>query len=102
MYAALAESKQSQHPPVLLDVTIGFEDFSPGEVPSPYSCFCLGRSPPKVHMLIEAIDIGVPDDANQLCAQLFATKEKRLSQFYAQPGVLVAYPTWMHSWAAPQ
>ena len=40
-------------------------------------------SPRKVHMLIEAIDIDVPGDPDQLCARLFAAKEKRLSQFYA-------------------
>lgn len=76
--AALGKTK-------LLDMTMAYVDYVPGEIPNPLSMFILGRRPSEVHILVEDVDVRADINAQgleSLCKQLFATKERRLKKFY--------------------
>ncbi|CAJ1461114.1 unnamed protein product [Effrenium voratum] len=90
---SLAEAARSSGmaPPVLLDVTMAYEDFVPGELPNEKKVFGQGRICKAVYIVVEAVEYltseseSVPKEAEaaQLCVDLWAKKEERLSRFYA-------------------
>merc|ERR1712008_167589 len=70
--------------PTLLDITVGYIDYTIGERPSEVSVFAHGRSCREVHVLVELV--APPQDhgnAQECCRSLFAAKDERLRAFYA-------------------
>jgi len=70
--------------PKLLDVTVGYVDYIPGERPNEKSVFVSGRSCREVHVLVE--EVAPPQDhseAQECCRRLFEAKDERLRKFYA-------------------
>ncbi|CAE8592349.1 unnamed protein product, partial [Polarella glacialis] len=75
-------------PPLLLDVTMAYVDFVPGELPNEVSVFKDGRCVREVHVLVRRVNGPglVPPDrvqTSKFCQSIFAEKEERLSRFYA-------------------
>eukprot|EP00927_Polykrikos_kofoidii_P028936 TRINITY_DN25112_c0_g1_i1.p1 TRINITY_DN25112_c0_g1~~TRINITY_DN25112_c0_g1_i1.p1 ORF type:complete len:393 (-),score=34.29 TRINITY_DN25112_c0_g1_i1:84-1091(-) len=80
---AMGDMFDSDEIPRLVDTTLAYVDYSPGERPTPMSVFLLGRCPREVHIVAEYV--GAPSDsqsAQLLCRQLFQRKEDRLKEFY--------------------
>eukprot|EP00928_Gymnodinium_smaydae_P081543 TRINITY_DN65045_c0_g1_i1.p1 TRINITY_DN65045_c0_g1~~TRINITY_DN65045_c0_g1_i1.p1 ORF type:complete len:422 (+),score=43.58 TRINITY_DN65045_c0_g1_i1:169-1266(+) len=87
-WETLSELRSLSSPPVLVDATLAFVDYTPGEIPDPVSMFLLGRSPPEVHIAIEIIPSPPQKDTlKSYCQELFARKEEALSAFYAGGGL---------------
>lgn len=89
-FGALSESlclvahANSAAPPRVLDVTVGYVDYAPGERPSEQSIFARGRCCREVHVLIQpSTTPATAQEAEEVCRSLFAAKEPRLKQFYA-------------------
>lgn len=76
-----AIGQYSREPPSVLDVTIAYHDYEPGERPSEISVFLKGRCCREVHFYCEFLEAPLATAA--LCERLFAEKEVRLSKFYA-------------------
>lgn len=72
--------------PALLDVTIAYVEYTPGERPSETSIFLKGRACREVHIAVERVACGEGPEAEALCEKLFAEKEARLGQFYGPTG----------------
>jgi len=71
-------------PPVLLDVTLGYVDYQPGERPNEFALFLQGRCCREVHIFCEVVgEAHSPEsDVAALCRNLFMRKEQRLRDFY--------------------
>mmetsp|Transcript_50912 Transcript_50912/g.114525 ORF Transcript_50912/g.114525 Transcript_50912/m.114525 type:complete len:405 (-) Transcript_50912:8-1222(-) len=83
-WAALCESSPDGCTPSLVNVTIAYVDYTPGERPSEATIFLKGRCPREVHLHIEVL---TPSSAaSTLCQRLFAEKEARLAAFYGHVG----------------
>jgi 1-acyl-sn-glycerol-3-phosphate acyltransferase len=84
LWQAWAEPSWAQ--PVLLDATIGYVDYIPGERPSEKSFFADGRCCREVHIRLERMKVTRETDKetlDRLCLESFDDKETRLSRFYA-------------------
>eukprot|EP00928_Gymnodinium_smaydae_P074344 TRINITY_DN57403_c0_g1_i1.p1 TRINITY_DN57403_c0_g1~~TRINITY_DN57403_c0_g1_i1.p1 ORF type:complete len:443 (+),score=51.40 TRINITY_DN57403_c0_g1_i1:54-1331(+) len=70
--------------PILIDTTIAYVDYQPGEIPKPLLVFLLGRCPSQVHIAVEVLEgPATKSEADAMCKQLFEEKERRLSSFYS-------------------
>jgi len=70
--------------PLLLNTTLGFVDYVPGEVPGYSSIFLKGRCPKEVHIAVEVVNVPSEQEAvATLCKKLFAEKEEQLCAFYS-------------------
>lgn len=69
--------------PALLDVTIGYTDYKPGEILNESGLFVTGRACRQVHIFVERVANPTVEDCDELCKSLFHKKEDRLCRFYA-------------------
>lgn len=70
-------------PPLLLDVTMAYEDYVPGELPNEVSIFAKGRRCREVHISVGSMSRPKGKEVAEVCRELFAKKEDRLQRFYA-------------------
>merc|ERR1719476_406096 len=69
--------------PAIVDATLGYVDYTPGEKPSEVSTFLYGRPPREVHIMARAVKAPeTPEECDALCRSLFADKERVLLRFY--------------------
>jgi len=91
-WLALQDGSTAADPPWLLDLTLGYVDYVPGEMPNPISLFLLGRCPREIHITLEVVKgPGNRESAVEMCKELFARKETQLCAFYAAPSDPAAF-----------